>query len=333
MVEKYVNASGRWIYTNQDNYPHEGMKQACFCPCIVYGRAKFRLEEAENHRNGLFEPHSEYISKAPMYPVFSNNCFTFASLCLPFYALFIIKLRRDVREFYNIRSTRSRDRFLGCCHPCYALLQIEREIDGRQTHQSHDDCGYKPEPPMSLSISESKASSPDSEHGKSLASIPEDRSESTSANHSPRKENTREKSIAQDPTIPDVIVQNHDIPNDPMEPTYEMIKNHKLKQDTSTLSPPSIHQLRADSKAPASPPAINQHDLFQDAGETYAHPSGHDIGFDQVETFRASPEHQLFQDKMTPGAFPISHDLDDDIVSRAPSPQPHALEDEVVMSN
>ncbi|KAF5668091.1 integral membrane protein [Fusarium heterosporum] len=354
MVEKYVNAPGRWIYTNQDNYPHGGMHEACFCPCIVYARARFRLAEAEDHRNGFFEPHSEYISKAPTYPVLSNDCFAFASCCLPceysifqetspealpnssVYAPFIIKLRRNVRQFYNIRGTKDRDFYLGCFYPCYALLQIEREIDGRQTHRSHNDCtGYNPEPPMSSSSSESKTPSPGLEHCKSLASIPENRSESTSTNCSSQSQgNTRERSIAQDPLVPDaILVQNHDIAKDPMEPIYETIKNHKLKEDTSTLLPPSIHQLRADSKAPASPPAINQHDLFQDAGETYAQPSGHDIGFDRVETFRASPGHQLFQDKMTPGAFPISHDLDNDMMSRATSPQPHALEDEVVRSN
>lgn len=356
MVEKYVNKPGEWLYGGGGYTSSNDKSEAYCCPCVVYGRARSLLDDAVEYRNGNCHAQEGPVSKAPFYSIISGYCCSFAFFCVPckfprtthdttltspVYAGFIASLRGDVRQFYDIEGTSDQDYCKSCLNPCKTLVQIENEIEQRQSRRRHSECcGYKPEPPMtssssSSSRSHSKTHTADSEADESLPCIPEDSPEATPTTLSAvssRRSSTkpRERSIARDPLAPTdaTLVHSHNLAKDPMGPTYRTSGNHKLRQDTSAPTyPPSIHQLRTDTKAPASPPAVHQHDLFEDASETYAQPSSHDIDFDPVKTFRASPEHQLRQDKMTPGAFPTSHNLHRDLVSRrARSPRPHTLE-------
>lgn len=357
MVEKYVNKPGEWLYGGGGYTSSNDKSEAYCCPCVVYGRARSLLDDAVEYRNGNCHAQEGPVSKAPFYSIISGYCCSFAFFCVPckfprtthditltspVYAGFIASLRGEVRQFYDIEGTSDQDYCKSCLNPCKTLVQIETEIEQRQSRRRHSECcGYKPEPPMtssssSSSRSHSKTHTAESEADESLPCIPEDSPEATPTTLSAvssRRSSTkpRERSIARDPLAPTdaTLVHSHNLAKDPMGPTYRTSGNHKLRQDTfAPTYPPSIHQLRTDTKAPASPPAVHQHDLFEDASETYpAQPSGHDIDFDPVKTFRASPEHQLRQDKMTPGAFPTSHNLHRDPVSRrARSPRPHMLE-------
>ncbi|RGP71991.1 integral membrane [Fusarium longipes] len=280
------------------------------------------------------------------------------------YGGLITDLRGDVREFYGIEGNDNRDCFAGCCDPCSTLTRVENEIMGRERiRKPSDACGYTPHPPMSSSSSSSR-SSPDTEHDECLPCIPEDQSElSPSTPNSRRGSKKRERSIALDPVAPTdaTLVHNHDIGRDPTGPTFHIHGNHSLSRDRTIPSyPPSIHQLRTDTKAPASPPAILRHDLFHDPAETSVQRSNHDLGldqvstyggsrsnhdlghdqvstyrgsrsnhdlgFDQVNTYRASPEHQIHHDETVPGAFPTSsHGLGDDLTSTQTTAQPHGL--------
>ncbi|KAI6747701.1 hypothetical protein HG531_008243 [Fusarium graminearum] len=209
-----------------------------------------------------------------------------------------------------------------------------------------------------------------SESDECLPCIPEDQSEkSPSTRNSRRSSKNRQRSIALDPVAPTdaTLVHDHDLDKDPMGPTphlhdhdldrdpkgptphlhdhdlgqdpkgptLHLHGNHRLSKDVTTTAsyPPSIHQLRTDTKASASPPAILRHDLFDDATTSTIQHSKHDLGFDQVNTYRASPEHQIHQDEIVPGAFPSSsHDLGQDLASdQARSAHPHGLgeDDEV----
>ncbi|KAL6922817.1 hypothetical protein FSST1_000091 [Fusarium sambucinum] len=200
----------------------------------------------------------------------------------------------------------------------------------------------------------SKQPSTDTERDECLPCIPEDQSEKCPSTPITRRSSKiREKSIALDPfaptdatllhihdlgkdqTLPALHVHgNHRLSNDttgPIESALHPHGNHRLSKDTTTLSyPPSIHQLRTDTKAPASPPAVLRHDLFNDVQTSAIQRSNHNLGFDQVNTYRASPEHQIHQDEAVPGAFPASsHDLVEDLTrNQAKSAQPHGLEEE-----
>ncbi|KAJ4251916.1 hypothetical protein NW762_011216 [Fusarium torreyae] len=306
---------GGWLYNDEDGVEDE----ASYCPCFVYSRSKFRLKEAENKNRN-------------------------------FYGRFISTLRGQVRRFYNIEGSSCTDFWEGCCFPSDTLTQIENEIILRERRKCSD--GYKCEPPMSSSSSStspgsnSKTTTPDTEHDEPLPCIPEDTSEASATTRSgpssrrSSRNKRRERSMAEDPVAPTdaTLVHNHDLAKDP-KAAYRTNKNHSLRDDTSTPTyPPSIHQLRTDTKAPASPPAVHKHDLSHDVTETSTKSKNHDIRFDQVNTFVPqlveSPEHDL-HDKTTPGSYPdASHNLYDDMVNQTTrSPRPHTLEaDEEVLS-
>ncbi|KAH6980357.1 hypothetical protein EDB82DRAFT_466392 [Fusarium venenatum] len=296
------------------------------------------------------------------------------------YGYLITDLRYEIREFYGIDGNENRDCFAGCCKPCSTLIQMENEIIGREKCRKPSDAsGYTSHPPMKSPAGSSSSSSnvcskppsPDTERDECLPCIPEDQSEKCpSTPISRRSSKKREKSIALDPvaptdatllhihdlgkdqTVPALHVHgNHWLSNDttdPIEPALHLHGNHRLSKDSTTLSyPPSIHQLRTDTKAPASPPAVLRHDLFNDVQTSAIQRSNHDLGldlvktsaiqhsnhnlgFDQVNTYRASPEHQIYHDETVPGAFPASsHDLVEDLTrNQARSAQPHGLEEE-----
>ncbi|KAF0643854.1 hypothetical protein FPSE5266_07137 [Fusarium pseudograminearum] len=279
------------------------------------------------------------------------------------YGGLITDLRGDVRQFYGIDGNDNRDCFAGCCKPCCTLIRVENEIIGREKcRKPSDSSGYTSQPPMSSSSSSSSSASivciespcSDSESDECLPCIPEDQSEKCpSTRNSRRSSKNRQRSIALDPVAPTdaTLVHDHDLDKDPMGPTphlhdhdlgqdpkgpaLHLHGNHRLSKDVTTTAsyPPSIHQLRTDTKASASPPAILRHDLFDDATTSTSQHSKHDLGFDQVNTYRASPEHQIHQDEIVPGAFPSSsHDLGQDLASdQARSAHPHGLgeDDEV----
>ncbi|GKU04340.1 integral membrane protein [Fusarium langsethiae] len=259
------------------------------------------------------------------------------------YGGFITDLRGDIRRFYDIDGNENRDCFAGCCKPCCTLVQVENEIMGQEKCRKPSDAsGYISHPPMSSSSSSSSSSSycsskspsPDPEHDECLPCIPEDQSEKCPSTPSSRRSSKkRQTSIALDPVAPTdaTLVRNHDLGNDPRGSTLHLHGNHRLSKDATIASyPPSIHQLRTDTKAPASPPAVLRHDLFDDAKTSAVQRNNHDLGFDQVNTYRANPEHQIHQDETVPGAFPTSsHNLGQDLTSnQVRSAQPHGLEED-----
>ncbi|KAM0549829.1 hypothetical protein ACHAPJ_009268 [Fusarium lateritium] len=97
---------GGWLYNDEDDAQE---CEASCCPCFVYSRSKFRLNEAKNRRNGNFETYEQYLSKVPIFPIVTPSCFVFAACCFPFYGSFISSLRGQVRRFYNIGGSSSTD--------------------------------------------------------------------------------------------------------------------------------------------------------------------------------------------------------------------------------
>ncbi|KAG6864513.1 hypothetical protein C0991_009000 [Blastosporella zonata] len=93
---------------------------AWFCPCIIYGSNKQRLEHLE--RNGTPDPDQGGM--------FNSDCMLYGALaaCLGVGCILQVGTRGAVRGRYGIQGGGCGDFFTSCCCTPCALTQEEQEI-------------------------------------------------------------------------------------------------------------------------------------------------------------------------------------------------------------
>ncbi|KAF5386273.1 hypothetical protein D9757_008591 [Collybiopsis confluens] len=97
---------------------------ACFCPCIVYGRNKTRLDHLSNH--GLPEPEGGTTGGECAAHALVTSLFCMAGCAMQ------APLRSTIRDRYSIRGSGAGDLCTSiCCYPC-ALTQEHIEISAEE---------------------------------------------------------------------------------------------------------------------------------------------------------------------------------------------------------
>ncbi|KAI9450097.1 PLAC8 family-domain-containing protein [Lactarius psammicola] len=93
---------------------------AAWCPCVVYGKNKQRLQHLQSRGTPLPGGGERY----------NDSCYIYGCLTIPRYAWILqIGTRADIRSRYGIRGGTVGDCLTSwCCHSC-SLTQERREIE------------------------------------------------------------------------------------------------------------------------------------------------------------------------------------------------------------
>lgn len=102
--------------------------EAAACPCILAGRRHLRIKNTKP---------TELTSTNG----YCFGCFFFTIPLIPFYWVFTMSTRREIRYKYSIRGSNRGDCMRSACCPYCALVQEEREILLREDQKSNAAAG------------------------------------------------------------------------------------------------------------------------------------------------------------------------------------------------
>ena len=123
--------------------------EAAACPCILAGRRHLRIKNTKSTEltstNGyvspslpsLNPPSCHFLANKALRKPQCFGCFLFTIPLIPFYWVFTMSTRREIRCKYGIRGSNHGDCMRSACCPYCALVQEERDILLREDQKSN----------------------------------------------------------------------------------------------------------------------------------------------------------------------------------------------------